>query len=82
MAEQIIIENKKKAELSFVKEVKSYTDLKIKLILNDGTALIVCGKNLKINSFSKQTQNMLIEGEIGLLQYKNQQESLFKKVLK
>ncbi|MGN0819601.1 MAG: YabP/YqfC family sporulation protein [Christensenellaceae bacterium] len=82
MAEQIIIENKKTMQLNSVKEVKSYTDLKVKLVLNDGVALIVCGKNLKINNFSKQTQNLLIEGEIASLQYRSQQDNLLKKMLK
>lgn len=64
----VILDNRKKAVMSGIKDVTAYDSETINLSTNLGD-LTVKGENLKINSFNTDNGNLEIEGKIIALVY-------------
>lgn len=82
----IILENRKKMNLTGVEEVISFDDEKILLNTKLG-ALTIKGQNLKMNKLDVQNGDVMINGEIYYIVYsgkeiKKAKESIFAKLFK
>lgn len=70
MSQNIIIENRKKATISGVKDIDNFDENIISMLTNLGR-LTVKGSQLKINKFSVETGDVFIEGNINNILYDN-----------
>ncbi len=79
----IIIEERKKVNLSGVKEVVSFEDETIVLITTKGR-LIIKGENLHIVQFDTKTNDLLAEGKVNAVAYQSDEEKsgLFSKLFR
>lgn len=79
----IIIEERKKVNLSGVKEVVSFEDETIVLITTKGR-LILKGENLHIIQFDTKTGDLIAEGKINALAFQSNDEKngLFSKLFR
>lgn len=82
MSEKISLDDRKNLSASGVKEVKSSDSREIRLALTDGTGVLIMGENLKINSFSKDSGELSLSGEILSFRYSRKKEQFFKRVFK
>ncbi|MBQ5328726.1 MAG: sporulation protein YabP [Oscillospiraceae bacterium] len=64
------IEKRKILTATGIADVEGFDETKI-LAMLDGTAFTIGGKNLKIVSFSAETGNLKVEGEIDSVTYSN-----------
>ncbi len=80
--EKIIIDKRKHMEITETKEIDEYGEKEIKLTLLDGVRLSVLGSNLKIVSFSKESGNLVLNGDIFEVKYKQKSVSFLKRVFK
>ncbi|MBO5712867.1 MAG: YabP/YqfC family sporulation protein [Clostridia bacterium] len=78
----LTLDNRKKATITAVSEVLSFSDKEVKLKLNDTSVMLITGNALKIGGFDNKSGNALILGEITLIKYKPKEESVLKKVFK
>ena len=84
--QDICLYSRKRMEISGVEEVESFTDVQITLSSTLGMMAIE-GKNLKIESFSTERGDLIINGEFDGLYYYGKKESgekrgLFAKLLR
>lgn len=77
---QIIIENKRKISVTDVKEVIFFSDKEIKIKLKDNTIVSAVGDGLKITCFDELSGNFSAVGNVTGVRYKNQAQTLIKKV--
>ncbi len=82
MVEHQAIINKSGMEITAVTEVDAFSEREIKLSLDGGDKLIVCGENLKINAFSKQSSSFSLLGRVHSLKYAKAGEKLINKFFK
>lgn len=80
--EKIVIDKRKYMEITETKEIDEYGEKEIKLTLLDGVRLSVLGSNLKIVSFSKESGNLVLNGGIFEVKYKQKSTSFLKRVFK
>ena len=78
----LTVDDRKRANVTSVSEVLSFSEKEVKLKLNDKTVMQITGNGLKIGGFDNKSGNALILGEIVSIKYKGKEESFFKKVLK
>ena len=64
------LEKRKILTATGIADVEGFDETKI-LAMLDGTAFTIGGKNLKIVSFSAETGNLKVEGEIDSVTYSN-----------
>ena len=64
------LEKRKILTAKGIADVEGFDETKI-LAMLDGTAFTIGGKNLKIVSFSAETGNLKVEGEIDSVTYSN-----------
>lgn len=64
------LEKRKILTATGIADVEGFDETKI-LAMLDGTAFTIGGKNLKIASFSAETGNLKVEGEIDSVTYSN-----------
>ena len=64
----LVLEERKKLRATGVCDVEGFDDTKIFAML-DGTAFTIGGKNLKVESFSSESGNLVVEGEIDSVTY-------------
>ena len=84
--QNLILENRNKLSISGVKDVLSFDD-QVVIMETELGLLSVKGDNLKINKLSKDTSEVIVEGEINTLSYsdhskKEQEGGLFSKIFK
>ncbi len=70
MPQNIILENRKKADISGVCEVKSFDDEEVVLFVSSGR-LTIKGSELHINRLSIETGEAQIQGNVDSLVYSN-----------
>lgn len=77
------LKNRKKLNLTGVKEVISYNENNILLDTTQG-ALDIKGQNLKLQQLNLENSKIRVKGTINLLNYKKQKEqgSFFEKIFK
>ncbi len=68
----IIIEERKKVNLSGVKEVVSFEDETIVLLTTKGR-MIIKGENLHIIQFDTKTNDLIAEGKVNAVAYQSQE---------
>lgn len=64
----LALENRKVLKATGVCDVECFDETKVYTML-EGTAFTVCGKNLKVISFSAESGDLRIEGEIDSVTY-------------
>ena len=66
----LILEDRKVLKASGVKDVEGFDETKIYAML-EGISFTIGGKNLKVISFSADSGNLIVEGEIDSVTYSN-----------
>ncbi len=64
----LTLEDRKILRATGVADVEGFDDTKVFAML-DGTAFTIGGKNLKVVSFSAESGDLMVEGEIDLIEY-------------
>lgn len=79
------LKNRKELKIEGVKEVISYNDSKIHLQTNMGI-LNIKGENLNIQKLNLEETNLIIKGNINILEYSKQDtekaKNIFKRIFK
>ena len=84
MQHNINLEERNILKATGISDVEGFDDTKIYAML-EGNSLTIGGKNLKVISFSAETGDLRIEGEIDLLEYSaafSRKAGFFKKVFR
>ena len=79
--DKITLESRKNLAISGVDSVDSFTDGILKLTVV-GTRLLVSGSNIKIQSFNKETGNLLAVGQFNEIKYQTAKIPFHKRVFK
>lgn len=66
----LFVEERKILKASGVSDVEGFDETKIYAML-EGTAFTIGGKNLKVKSFSTESGDLVVEGEIDSVAYSN-----------
>ena len=77
----ITLDERKKATLTGVNEVLSYSEEELSVSTTDGV-LTIKGKNIKIAKFGAQEGSLCFTGEIDLLKYAGTKTPIFKRLFK
>ena len=80
--QQIVLKDKKAFSATEVKDVLSFSDKEIKLVLNSGKRLNVEGGGLKITGFNKNCGDFFAEGEIAVIKFAGAKENFLKRIFK
>ncbi|MBQ6877588.1 MAG: sporulation protein [Oscillospiraceae bacterium] len=67
---ELVLENRRILKATGVADVEGFDETKIYAMLGD-TAFIIGGKDLKVISFSAESGDLSVEGEIDSVEYKN-----------
>lgn len=79
----LILEDQKKLCLTEVKEVCSFTEKEIRVLLNSGTKMDIQGENLKIVAFNNQSGSFSALGKVKQMRYLGgTQENFVKRLFK
>ena len=86
VVQNLVLENRNKLSVSGVKDVLSFDD-ELVVMETDLGLLTIKGDNLKINKFSIDTGDVVVEGEISNLGYnnhskKNEEGGILSKIFK
>lgn len=66
----IVLEDRKVLKATGIKDVEGFDETKVYAML-EGLAFTIGGKNLKVISFSAESGNLIVEGEIESVTYSN-----------
>lgn len=66
----LVLEDRKVLKASGVKDVEGFDETKICAML-EGISFTIGGKNLKVISFSAESGNLIVEGEVDSVTYSN-----------
>jgi sporulation protein YabP len=66
----LVLEDRKVLKASGVSDVEGFDETKIYAML-EGLSFTILGKNLKVISFSAESGNLIVEGEIDSVSYSN-----------
>ncbi len=85
LIQNIVLENRKKLNVSGVKDVLSFDD-QVVIVETELGLLTIKGENLKINKLSIDTSEVIVEGLVNSLAYSEQhskaESGLFSKIFK
>ena len=82
MSEKIVIEERNETYISKVKEVDSFCEREIKLILFDDVRLVIRGENLKILSYAKDSGEFKLKGRVFEFKFTEKKLGFIKRALK
>ncbi len=80
----LTLENRKSLKATGVSDVEGFDETKIYAML-DGLSFTIGGKNLKVVSFSAESEELTVEGEIDSLTYSNslsRKAGIFERIFK
>ena len=66
----IVLEDRKVLRATGIKDVEGFDETKVYAML-EGLAFTIGGKNLKVISFSAESGNLIVEGDIESVTYSN-----------
>ena len=66
----LVLEDRKVLKATGIKDVEGFEETKVYAML-EGLAFTIGGKNLKVISFSAESGNLIVEGEIESVTYSN-----------
>lgn len=79
--EKLLIEGRKKLQMTSVDAVEGFSEQTLKLIVNGGR-VIINGKNIKITAFNKQSGNFSADGEFTDVKFGGEKQAVFKRIFK
>ena len=79
--EKIIIESRKKLNMTKVETVDGFTEQCLRLTVA-GNKVVVNGENIKITAFNKSTGNLTAEGDFVEVKYNHKKIPLIKRLFK
>lgn len=79
--EKIILENRKAISITGVESVESFSEQSLKLVVL-GSKLTICGENIKISSYNKETGVMTADGEFNEIKYSHKKIPVLKRIFK
>ena len=80
--QQIVITDAKTVKVGETKEIISFSDKEIRLLLASEKRLLIEGSGLKIGNFTKSNGEFSAEGVVVSVRYADKKENPFKKVFK
>ena len=79
--EKVILETRKKLNMTGVETVDGFTEQQIKLTIG-GKSVSVLGQGIKITAFNKTTGSLTAEGLFDEIKYNGQKTPLIKRIFK
>ncbi|MBO7525203.1 MAG: YabP/YqfC family sporulation protein [Clostridia bacterium] len=80
--QQIVLTDKKVFSATEVKDVLSFSEKDIKLVLTSGKRLFIEGGGLKITGFDKSCGKFSAEGDVSAIRFSGAKENVLKRMFK
>ena len=78
---KLILENRKKLNMTNVSSVDSYSEQVLKLSVRD-SKVIINGEKLKIEAYNKSSGNLIVDGTINEIRFNVNKPPLVKRLFK
>lgn len=79
--QRLILEGRKRLNMSGVESVDGFSDQQLKLTVS-GNRVLVTGEGIKITAYSKGTGNLQADGKFTSVKYDMKKAPLYKRVFK
>ena len=79
--DKLILENRKKLNMTNVSSVDSYSEQVLKLSVRDNK-VVIAGEKLKIEAYNKASGNLIVDGIINDIRYVVNKAPLVKRLFK
>lgn len=79
--DKLILENRKKLNMTNVSSVDSYSEQVLKLSVG-GNKVIINGEKLKIEAYNKSSGNLIVDGTINEIRFSVNKPTLVKRLFK
>ena len=80
-SDKLILENRKKLNMTNVSSVDSYSEQVLKLSVRD-SKVIINGEKLKIEAYNKSSGNLIVDGTINEIRFNVNKPPLVKRLFK
>lgn len=80
-SDKLILENRKKLNMTNVSSVDSYSEQVLKLSVG-GSKVIINGEKLKIEAYNKSSGNLIVDGTINEIRFSVNKPTLVKRLFK
>ena len=80
-SDKLILENRKKLNMTNVSSVDSYSEQVLKLSVRD-SKVIINGEKLKIEAYNKSSGNLIVDGTINEIRFNVNKPALVKRLFK
>lgn len=79
--DRLILENRKKLNMTNVSSVDSYSEQVLKLSVRD-SKVVINGEKLKIEAYNKASGNLIVDGTINEIRFNANKPPLVKRLFK
>lgn len=79
--EKLLIEGRKRLQMTAVDSVEGFSEQTLKLIVK-GSRVIITGKNIKITAFNKQSGNLSADGDFSDIKFGTGKQAVLKRIFK
>ena len=80
-SDKLILENRKKLNMTNVSSVDSYSEQVLKLSVRD-SKVVINGEKLKIEAYNKASGNLIVDGTINEIRFNVNKPPLVKRLFK